>query len=138
MYPGFQIYGHACPMWVPLVENKEASGDGADYFVKKDIDNLMKECNDIDTVILGCTHYPLLEDKIRKYMPGNVNIVTQGEIIANSLKDYLIRHPEIDDRCSKNKKCIYLTTESEEKFKEMASVFLNEDINPTQIDFGNC
>ncbi len=137
MYPGFQIYGHACPMWVPLVENKEASGDGADYFVKKDIDNLMKECNDIDTVILGCTHYPLLEDKIKKYMPGNVNIVTQGEIIANSLKDYLIRHPEIDDRCSKNKKCIYLTTESEEKFKEMASVFLNEDINPTQIDFGN-
>jgi glutamate racemase len=138
MYPGFQIYGHACPMWVPLVENKEASGDGADYFVKKDIDNLMKECNDIDTVILGCTHYPLLEDKIKKYMPGNVNIVTQGEIIANSLKDYLIRHPEIDDRCSKNKKCIYLTTESEEKFKEMASVFLNEDINPIQIDFGNC
>lgn len=137
MYPGFQIYGHACPMWVPLVENKEASGDGADYFVKKDIDNLMKECNDIDTVILGCTHYPLLEDKIKKYMPGNVNIVTQGEIIANSLKDYLIRHPEIDDRCSKNKKCIYLTTESEEKFKEMASVFLNEDINPIQIDFGN-
>ena len=137
MYPGFQIYGHACPMWVPLVENKEASGDGADYFVKKDIDNLMKECNDIDTVILGCTHYPLLEDKIKKYMPENVNIVTQGEIIANSLKDYLIRHPEIDGRCSKNKKCIYLTTESEEKFKEMASVFLNEDINPIQIDFGN-
>lgn len=137
MYPGFQIYGHACPMWVPLVENKEASSDGADYFVKKDIDNLMKECNDIDTVILGCTHYPLLEDKIKKYMPGNVNIVTQGEIIANSLKDYLIRHPEIDDRCSKNKKCIYLTTESEEKFKEMASVFLNENINPIQIDFGN-
>lgn len=137
MYPGFNIYGHACPMWVPLVENKEASGDGADYFVKKDINNLMKECSDIDTIILGCTHYPLIVDKIKKYIPENVNIVMQGDIIANSLKDYLIRHPEMEARCSKNKKCEYLTTESEEKFKEMASVFLNENIDATQIDFGN-
>lgn len=137
MYRGFEIYGHACPMWVPLVEYKEASGDGADYFLKKDIDSLLAQCKDIDTIILGCTHYPLLLDKIKKYVPENINIVTQGEIIATSLKDYLNRHPEMESRCSKNKKCEYLTTESEEKFKEMASVFLKEDINVTHIDFDN-
>lgn len=137
MYPGFEIYGHACPMWVPLVENKEASGDGADYFIKKDIDCLLERCKDIDTIILGCTHYPLLLEKIKKYTPGNINIVTQGEIIAQSLSDYLRRHPEIDCRCSKKGKCEYLTTESEEKFREMASVFLKEDIYATHISFGN-
>ena len=137
MYPGFEVYSHACPMWVSLVENKEAHGDGADYFVKKDIDLLLGQCPDIDTVILGCTHYPLLLEKIKKYMPGNINIITQGEIIAYSLKDYLTRHPEIESKCGKTEKCKYLTTESEEKFKEIASIFLNENIDAEHIDIGN-
>ena len=96
MYPGFKVHGHACPMWVPLVENRESNSDGADYFVKKDIDLLMADCPDIDTVILGCTHYPLLIEKINKYKPQGVNIVQQGPIVADSLADYLQRHPEIE------------------------------------------
>ena len=109
-YPSFKVHGHACPMWVPLVENRESNGDGADYFVKKDIDLLMSECPDIDTVILGCTHYPLLIDKIHNYMPHGIQIIQQGPIVADSLADYLQRHPEIEQHCSRGGTCRYYTT----------------------------
>lgn len=134
MHPGFETFGHACPMWVPLIENKESDGDGADYFVKKDISQLLEQDQSIDTVILGCTHYPLLLGKIEKYMPKGINVVQQGPIVANSLADYLIRHPEMEQRISHTANCQYLTTESAEKFGDLASIFLGETIHPRHID----
>ena len=133
MYPGYKVHGHACPMWVPLVENRESGGDGADYFVKKDIDLLMSECPDIDTVILGCTHYPLLIDKINQYRPQGVNIIQQGPIVADSLADYLQRHPEIERHCSTGGSCQYFTTEDPDHFSPLASVFVNEPVNAQRI-----
>lgn len=134
LHPQFNVFSQSCPLWVPLVENLEAHGDGADYFVKKYIDELLSQSNKIDSIILGCTHYPLLIDKIRKYTPEHINIVEQGGIVADSLIDYLTRHPEMDARCSKNNKCTYLTTEDEDKFNTMASVFLNEEIKSKHIN----
>ncbi len=131
--PDIQVSSEACPMWVPIVENNEANGEGADYFIKKNIDSLLEKDPLIDTVILGCTHYPLLYNKIRNYLPDNVNIISQGDIVAKSLKDYLSRHPEIDSRLSKNGKCFFYSTESKDKFKEVASVFLNDEIDAHQL-----
>ncbi|MCI6170060.1 MAG: glutamate racemase [Bacteroidales bacterium] len=133
MYPHFHVYGHPCPMWVPLVENRESEGPGADYFVKKDIDALLAQCSDIDTVILGCTHYPLLMNKIRQYMPQGINIIAQGEIVAESLEDYLRRHPEMEKKCSKGSSCTYCTTEEAEKFNTLASIFVNEKVEATHV-----
>lgn len=124
--PDIKVTGVACPLWVPLVENNEASSPGADYFVKKRIDQLMQQDALIDAVILGCTHYPLLMPKIRRYMPDGVLIVAQGDYVAASLKDYLQRHPAIDDRCSKQGTTRFLTTENVSRFKEQAQVFLGE------------
>ena len=133
MYPGYHVYGQACPMWVPLVEYKEADSDGADYFVEKYINELFLQSKGIDTVILGCTHYPLLYPKIAKYMPDSVTVIKQGPIIAESLKDYLHRHPEIETACSKHGQCHYLTTESSGKFSPMASISLDEPVEAEQI-----
>lgn len=133
LYPEFKVYGHACPMWVPLVENCESDGDGADYFVKKDVDALLAMGADIDTVILGCTHYPLLLDKIKKYTPAGVNVVAQGDIVAHSLENYLYRHPEMDNRCSKGGTCRYLTTDDAAKFSSMASIFVNDEVCASKI-----
>ncbi len=133
MYPHCKVHGHACPMWVPLVENRESGGNGADYFVKKDIDLLMNDCPEIDTIILGCTHYPLLIDKINQYKPQGVNIIQQGPIVAESLADYLKRHPEIDRHCSRGGVCKYFTTEDPDHFSPLASVFVNEPVNAHRI-----
>lgn len=133
LHPGFKVYGHACPMWVPLVENRESEGDGADYFVKKDIDALLSMSPDIDTVILGCTHYPLLLNKISKYMPRDIHVIAQGTIVAESLKDYLRRHPEMERKCSRGGTCAYCTTEEVEKFSSMASVFVNEEVQARHV-----
>ena len=133
MYPGYKVHGHACPMWVPLVENRESDGDGADYFVRKDIQLLLAECSDIDTVILGCTHYPLLIDKINKYMPADVQVVQQGPIVADSLADYLRRHPEIERHCSRGGSCNYYTTEDPDHFSPLASVFVNEPVDARRV-----
>lgn len=133
LYPHFHAYGQPCPMWVPLVENKEYDSPGADYFVKKYIDQLMQRCADIDTVILGCTHYPLLLPKIRQFMPQGVTVVPQGEIVAHSLADYLRRHPEIEQCCTRGGSTEYLTTESASKFEQSASVFMNVDIKAKRI-----
>ena len=126
--PDVQVFSEACPMWAPLVENREYDKPGADYFVKQHLNNLLSCSPLIDTIILGCTHYPLLESKIRQYLPQNIQLISQGEWVAKSLKDYLIRHPEIASKCTKNGRCEFLTTESEIKFADAASVFLKEDI----------
>lgn len=136
LFPDITVYGQACPLWVPLVENNEADGSGADYFVQKYIRELLRKDTRIDTVILGCTHYPLLLDKIACYMPAGITVVAQGELVADSLKDYLRRHPEMDARCTRGGSCTYLTTEAEEKFSESASVFLNEAIEVHRVTLG--
>lgn len=133
LYPDVEVSGKACPMWVPLVENGEADAAGADYFVEKYITELIRQDDSIDTVILGCTHYPLLLPKIRTYMPDNIQIVSQGELVANSLKDYLHRHPEMDAKCTKQGSCRYFTTEAADKFAESAARFLNEEIKVERI-----
>ncbi len=133
LYPGFRTFTQACPMWVPLVENGEAAGEGTDYFVKRDVERLMAQNPGIDTVILGCTHYPLLKDKVEKYVPEGVTVLSQGAIVADSLADYLNRHPEMPARCSKGATCRYLTTESSDKFSESATVFLYEPVEATSI-----
>ena len=133
MFPHCKVHGHACPMWVPLVENRESNGDGADYFVKKDINLLLGECPEIDTIILGCTHYPLLIDKIHKHMPQGVNVIQQGPIVADSLADYLRRHPEIERHCSRGGTCQYFTTEDPDHFSPLASVFVNEPVNARRV-----
>ena len=133
LYPDIVVSGEACPMWVPLVENKEYDSPGADYFVKKHIENLIKKDTEIDTIILGCTHYPLLLTKINQFLPKGITVVSQGEYVAESLKSYLRRHPEMDTLCTKNGKCKFMTTESETKFSESASAFLNEEISVEKI-----
>ena len=134
LFPDITVTGEACPMWVPLVENYEFDSPGADYFVKKRINNLLRKDHEIDTIILGCTHYPLLINKILKYVPAGVKIIPQGEYVANSLKDYFVRHPEMEHQCTHGGKCLYMTTESPEKFKESAQVFLHEQVEVSHID----
>ena len=136
LYPDIKVSGVACPFWVPLVEYNEADSPGADYFVKKRIDQLMNLDPDIDAIILGCTHYPLLMPKIKKYVPEGVRIVPQGEYVANSLADYLTRHPEMERRCSKGGTCRYLTTENTERFKESAQMFLHESVDVENVVLG--
>lgn len=136
LYPDIKVSGVACPFWVPLVEYNEADSPGADYFVKKRIDQLMDLDPDIDAIILGCTHYPLLMPKIKKYVPEGVRIVSQGEYVANSLADYLTRHPEMERRCSKGGTCRYLTTENTERFKESAQMFLHESVDVENVVLG--
>jgi glutamate racemase len=130
------VSGVACPFWVPLVEYNEADSPGADYFVKKRIDQLMGQDPKIDAVILGCTHYPLLMPKIEKYLAPNVQIVSQGEYVANSLRSYLERHVGMEQKCSKGGQTHYLTTESPEKFKEQAQLFLHEQVEVEHITLG--
>ncbi len=136
LWPDIQVTGVACPLWVPLIENNEYDTPGADYFVKKRIDTLMMRDPAIDSVILGCTHYPLLLDKILKYTPRGVRIIPQGEYVASSLKAYLARHPDIDAVCAKHASCRYLTTENSDKFRESARLFLHEDVSVETITLG--
>ena len=136
LHPDLKVSGVACPFWVPLVEYNEADSPGADYFVKKRIDEIMRKDPEIDTIILGCTHYPLLMPKILKYLPTGVRVVPQGEYVAESLKNYLERHPNIEQRCSKNAAVHYLTTENPQKFKEQAQIFLHEPVEVDNITLG--
>lgn len=131
--PDLTVTGEACPMWVPLVENNEFHAPGADYFVKKHIDHILETDPAIDTLILGCTHYPLLIDKIRHYLPAGITLLSQGEYVAESLADYLRRHPEMESRLSRGGKSRFLTTESAEKFSEAASLFLSDQVEVEQI-----
>lgn len=133
LFPEIQVSGTACPMWVSLVENNESQDEGADYFIRKYIDQLLSKDSQIDTVILGCTHFPILLPKIRQYIPKHISVIAQGEYVAKSLKDYLKRHPEMDAKCTKNGDCQFYTTEAEEKFSESASTFLKQQINVKHI-----
>ena len=134
LFPDIRVQGEACPLWVPLVENNEIEGEGTDYFIRKYINELLAKDKLIDTVILGCTHYPLLLPRIREYMPEGITIVSQGELVADSLKDYLRRHPEMESKCAKGGTCLYYTTEAEEKFSESASTFLNEAVTVQRVE----
>ena len=136
LYPDIQVSGVACPFWVPLVEYNEADSPGADYFVKKRIDQIMRLDAEIDTLILGCTHYPLLMPKILKYLPQGVRVVPQGEYVAESLKSYLERHPQMEQHCARGGTVNYLTTENPEKFKEQAQIFLHEPVEVENISLG--
>lgn len=146
LYPDSTIVGQACPMWVSLVENSEFNRPGADYFVKDSLEKLLSQDPLIDTIILGCTHFPLLLDKINQQLynlttslnreaggRAPIQVISQGEYIATSLKDYLKRHPEINQRLIQDGTCQYFTSESPTKFRECASLFLNEDITAQHV-----
>lgn len=135
LWPDIRVTGEACPMWVPLVENDEYDSPGADYFVRERIESLFRRDPLIDSVILGCTHYPLLLGKIRQYMPRGVHIIEQGGYVAQSLKDYLARHPEMEGHITKGGTVCFLTTEQAEAFQSKAVVFMGEQLKAERIQF---
>ena len=134
LWPKIKVTGVACPFWVPLVEYNEADSPGADYFVKKRIDELMRRDPDIDSIILGCTHYPLLMPKIVKYVRPGVRIIPQGEYVAGSLQVYLERHTDIEAKLTRGGSCRYFTTESPERFEESARIFLHEKVKVEHVE----
>ena len=134
LWPKIKVTGVACPFWVPLVEYNEADSPGADYFVKKRIDELMRRDPDIDSIILGCTHYPLLMPKIVKYVRPGVRIIPQGEYVAGSLQAYLERHTDIEVKLTRGGSCRYFTTESPERFEESARIFLHEKVKVEHVE----
>jgi len=125
----------ACPMWVPLVENNEIESEGADYFVRKNIENILAKDIEMDTLILGCTHYPLLEKLIRKYVPSHIEILKQGHIVAEKLVDYLDRHPEMEQRLSRGGKIEFQTTEAADNFKSKASLFMDRVVDAVTVSY---
>ncbi len=132
-FPEIQVYQQACPQLVPLIENNEIDNVGADFFIQKYVTALMQQENKIDAVVLGCTHYPLIQDQIKKYLPAHVQLLSQGPIIAEGLKLYLSRHPEIEKKCSKNSTLAFYTTDSEITFNEAGSKFFGSKINAKHI-----
>lgn len=136
LYPDIKVTGEACPMWVPLVENNEYDGPGADYFVQKNIDNLLSRDPKIDSVILGCTHYPLLLNKIHKYMPAGIHVIEQGRYVADSLQAYLQRHTEMAARITSGGTVTYLTTEQAETFQSRAAAFIGESLLAKRVYLG--
>jgi glutamate racemase len=136
-YHGMKVYQEACPMWVPLVENNEYESHGADFFVKKNLHNIFEKGADIDVLLLACTHYPLLRKKIEEHLPIGVKLLSQGEIVANSLADYLHRHPEIENLCSKNSKRHFYTTDSTEDFDNHATTFFGEAVQSEHLELEN-
>jgi len=133
LYPDFTVVQEACPTWVPLVENREFDNEGGRYFIKKHVDSLLSKDKMIDTIILACTHYPILIDEIKSFLPQNIKLVSQGEIVAESLKDYLSRHPEIDAVCSKMGEVEFYTTEFISDFEEKAGLFLKRKLKAKHI-----
>ncbi|HEX4850897.1 MAG TPA: glutamate racemase [Puia sp.] len=132
-FPDVKVFQQACPLWVPLIENNEHNTPGADYFIKKYIDQLQAQSKNIDTVLLACTHYPLIRNKIQQHLDPSVKIVSQGEIVAHSLVDYLKRHPELDAKISKQGEQSYFTTDSTADFDQHASIFYDREINSSHV-----
>ncbi len=132
-FPEVQVFQEACPMWVPLVESNEHDSPGADYFIKKSIGRLLDQSAEIDTIVLGCTHYPLLLHKIQQFLPPHITVLSQGEIIASRLVDYLQRHTEIEAVCSKNGQCAFYTTEYPEDFDVKAGVFFGQTVQSKHL-----
>lgn len=135
-FPALKVYQEACPMWVPLVENNEHQTHGADFFVKKNLHNIFQKGESIDVLLLACTHYPLLREKIEEYMPVGVKLIAQGEIVAESLADYLLRHPKMEKQCSKNGQRVFYTTDSIEDFDNHAAIFYGEKLASKHVDLG--
>lgn len=133
-YPELKVNQEACPMWVPLVENNEFESEGADYFIQKNINSLLSKDDKIDTIILGCTHYPLLINKIKKYLPSHIKLLSQGEIVASSLGDYLKRHAELEQKCSKGGSIDFYTTDAPENFDKAASLFFGKMVQSKHLD----
>lgn len=133
LFPDISVHGQACPMWVPLVEYGESNGEGADFFVQKYLNELLEQDKQIDSIVLACTHYPLLRPKIEQYLPEGITLLSQGELVAISLKDYLHRHPEMNDRLTQGSSIRYLTTECPDKFGDLASIFVDEEVNATRV-----
>lgn len=134
-FPSLKVVQEACPMWVPLIENQEHEGPGADYFIQKNIQQLLQKAPAIDSIILGCTHYPLMWTKIRQFTPPSIQLVSQGPIVATSLEDYLNRHPDKEQRCSKGGKRTFFTTESDPAASEKGSLFFGQPLVMQQIVF---
>ncbi len=132
-YPDVTVFQEACPMWVPLVENNEYNGLGADYFIQKNINNLLQQSGSIDTILLACTHYPLLMEKIKKAVPANIRVLSQGEIVADSLADYLLKHAEIEAKCSKTGQITFFTTDSTEDFDSHAAIFYGKPVKSVHM-----
>lgn len=132
-YPAIKVYQEACPMWVPLVENNEYHSPGADYFIKKNIDNLLRQSPQIDTILLACTHYPLLMGKISEFVPPGLTIILQGEIVATSLQKYLLHHPEIEEKCSKKGNIAFFTTDSANDFDNHATAFFGKSVKSSHL-----
>jgi glutamate racemase len=132
-FPGLKVFQEACPMWVPLVENNEFNKPGADYFIRQHLEHLFGQSADIDTLLLGCTHYPLLMDKIRALLPKPATILSQGEIVSHGLQDYLLRHPEMEAQCSKTGSRIFYTTDDTETFNKQAAIFFGQEVNSVHL-----
>ena len=133
-FPGLEVYQQACPMWVPLIENGEFDQPGADYFVKQYMEALFKQAADIDTILLACTHYPLLEAKIRSFLPAGVQLVQQGDIVAASLAKYLVMHPDMAQKCSQNGHLAFFTTDEPAPFEKQASLFFGQKVEAKHTD----
>ena len=132
-FPELAVSQEACPMWVPLIENNEHTQPGADFFVQQHIQRLLEKDNRIDTILLACTHYPLLNDKIKQYLPANVKCLAQGEIVAESLADYLHRHPETETRCLKNGNLQFFTTDDVTDFNNHARTFFGKETDAQHV-----
>lgn len=133
-FPGIDVFQEACPMWVPLIENNEFNNEGSNYFIQKNIQQLLAQSKEIDAVVLGCTHYPLLLNKIKQYTPQHIKIISQGELVAKGLKDYLKRHPEMESKCTKTGTLKFYTTETAESFNEKAKLFFGADVSSESIE----
>jgi glutamate racemase len=132
-FPECKVFQEACPMWVPLVENNEHNSAGADYFIEKHVSNLLSQSKDIDTILLACTHYPLLMEKIKQFVPKNCSVIPQGNIVAESLVNYLQRHPEMEAKCSKGGSQQFFTTDSAEDFDNKAAIFYGKPVKSTHL-----
>jgi glutamate racemase len=128
VYPDLRVSQQSCPMWVPLIENNEYLTDGADYFVKKCVQTLIADSPEIDAILLACTHYPLLIEKIRQAAGSEIRIISQGDIVADSLFDYLLRHPEMEQRLTKKGSKSFFTTDSTDDFDRHAVAFYGGEV----------
>jgi glutamate racemase len=133
-FPGIRLTQEPCPMWVPLIENNEFAGDGALYFIGKNVESLLRKDSLIDAIILGCTHYSIMDEQIRKCLPEDIALVSQGKIVARALDDYLKRHPEIDGQLSGNGRRMFYTTDSSEDFDSLGALFYGGEIVSNRVE----
>ena len=133
-FPGVEVAQEACPMWVPLIENNEHNKKGADYFIAQNVHHLLEQLPGMDTILLACTHYPLIKDKIQQYTPEGTKIIVQGEIVAESLSEYLLRHPEIESNISRNAGRTFYTTDDADDFNEHASIFYGGRVEAKHLE----